>query len=264
MGKPFYLLTLSLAFAGALSPADPASAGIWVVAHRGAKNIAPENTIAAFEAAAKLGANYVELDVRTSKDGELILMHDATVNRTTNGKGTVRDLTFAGIRTLDAGNGEKVPTFREALLWGKKRKVRIDIDHKDGSVEDIARVIHQTGMIGNVVIEGNRQNLKRFSELLPGVDTMPKVNSTADINEVCRLLKTSVVRLSTEQLVDPQAVHAVRACPARVSYTILGKTDNEEEMRRIVALGAELIETDHPEVLSKIRRQMKAEPHWPR
>jgi glycerophosphoryl diester phosphodiesterase len=264
MVKPVYLLALSLAFAGTLPAADSTSSGIWVVAHRGAKNIAPENTIAAFEAAAKFGANYVEVDVRPSKDGELILMHDATVNRTTNGKGAVRDLTFAEIRALDAGNGEKVPTFRETLLWGKRRNVRIDVDHKEGSAEDVARVIRETGMIGNVVIEGNRQNLKRFSELLPGVDTMPKVSSAADITEVCRLLKTSVVRLSTEQLVDPGSVRAVRSCPARVSYTILGKTDNEEEMRRIVALGAEVIETDRPEILSEIRRQMNAEPHWPR
>src|SRR5689334_18176083 len=119
-----FLLTLFIS--GFLWSADNGP-GIWVVAHRGAKNVAPENTIAAFDAAADAGANYVELDVRPTKDGELILMHDATVNRTTGGKGAVRDLTFAEIRALDAGNGQKVPTFREALLWGKRRGVMIDV-----------------------------------------------------------------------------------------------------------------------------------------
>jgi glycerophosphoryl diester phosphodiesterase len=68
---------------------------VWIVAHRGFKGIAPENTIAAFDAAAKAGARYVEVDVRATRDGHLVLMHDATVDRTTNGHGAVQDLTLA-------------------------------------------------------------------------------------------------------------------------------------------------------------------------
>src|SRR5215467_6445718 len=120
--------------------------GVWVVGHRGFKAVAPENTIASFEAAVGVGTDYMELDVHQTKDGELILMHDAKVDRTTNGKGAVQNLTFAEIRKLDAGHGQQIPTLREALLWGKQKGVRIDIDHKDGPVEDIARIIQQTGM----------------------------------------------------------------------------------------------------------------------
>ena len=70
--------------------------GVYVLAHRGFKAVAPENTIAAFDAAAAVGADYMELDVHETRDGELILMHDAKVDRTTNAKGAVRDLTFCG------------------------------------------------------------------------------------------------------------------------------------------------------------------------
>jgi hypothetical protein len=197
--------------------------GVYVVAHRGFKAVAPENTIAAFDAAAAVGGDYMELDVHVTKDGELVLMHDGKIDRTTNGTGAVRELTLAEIRKLDAGRGQQVPTLREALLWAKQKGLRIDIDHKDGPVEDIARVIHETGMTKQVVIEGPRDRLKRFSELLPGVDTMPHVTSVGDIRSACEMLHTTVIRLSLEQLAQPEALATVHNCGARVSVTILGK-----------------------------------------
>jgi glycerophosphoryl diester phosphodiesterase len=231
--------------------------GVWVVGHRGFKAVAPENTIASFEAAAAVGTDYMELDVHQTKDGELVLMHDGKVDRTTNGKGAVRDLTFAEIRRLDAGNGQGVPTLREALLWAKTKGVRIDIDHKDGPVEDIARIVKETGMVNRVVIEGTRDRLKRFTELLPGVDTMPHVQSVEDIRAACATLHTTVIRLSLEQLAQPEAVDTVHKCGARVSVTILGKEDSEEGIRRVIEQGAELIETDHPDLVAKIRLTAK-------
>jgi glycerophosphoryl diester phosphodiesterase len=234
--------------------------GVYVVAHRGFKAVAPENTIAAFDAAAAVGADYMELDVRVTKDGELILMHDANVDRTTNGRGAVLDLAFAEIRKLDAGRGQPPPTLGEALLWGKRKGVRIDIDHKDGPVEEIVRVIRETGMTKRVVIEGPRERLKRFSELLPGVDTMPHVTSVEDIGPACEMLHTTVIRLSLDQLARPEAVAAVHKCGARVSVTVLGKEDNEQDLRRVILQGGELIETDHPDLVAEIRRTAKHTP----
>lgn len=92
------------------------------VAHRGATGYAPENTIAAFDLAVEMKADYIEIDVQRSKDGELVLIHDTTVDRTTDGTGKVGDLTFEQLRSLDAGSwfgeqfeGEKIPTFDEIL-----------------------------------------------------------------------------------------------------------------------------------------------------
>ena len=188
---------------------------VWISAHRGALRLAPENTIAAYEKAAELGADYVEVDVRTTRDGALVLMHDGTVDRTTNGHGAVAELTLREIQRLRP----PVPTFREALQWGKRRGVRIDVDHKEAPIEAIAGEIRQAGMVDRVVIEGPRERLARFVELLPGVDTMPKVTSVADVTEVCRLLRTKVVRLSLPQVADQAYVAAVRAVGAPVVVT---------------------------------------------
>jgi len=95
---------------------------VGVCAHRGDNAVAPENTVPAFESAVRKGAHQIELDVYTSKDGKLVIIHDGKVDRTTNGTGRVIDLTFDELRALDAGSwkgeqfkGTKIPTFREAL-----------------------------------------------------------------------------------------------------------------------------------------------------
>src|SRR5580704_18140510 len=95
---------------------------IVVIAHRGAHREAPENTLASLEKAIEIGCDYVELDVRRTKDGALVIMHDAGVNRMTNGKGKIEDLTLAEIRKLEIKSrhgkqwaGLKLPTFDEML-----------------------------------------------------------------------------------------------------------------------------------------------------
>ena len=93
-----------------------------ICAHRGAMESHPENTLAAFKEAIRLGAHMIEFDVQMTKDSQLVIMHDASVDRTTNGTGFVRELTLEEIKTLDAGSwksekyiGEKIPTLKETL-----------------------------------------------------------------------------------------------------------------------------------------------------
>lgn len=103
-----------------------------VYAHRGASIEFPENTLAAFRRAVELDVEGIELDVHVSADGHLIVMHDETVDRTTNGRGALADLTLDEIEQLDAGNGEKVPTLGEVLdLVGDKLHVDIEIKAND-------------------------------------------------------------------------------------------------------------------------------------
>ena len=123
--------------------------GIEVIAHRGALKHAPENTMPAFAKAIELGADRIELDVRQTKDGEMIVIHDPTVNRTTNGRGTVQDLTLAEIKKLDAGSwfddqfrGQKVPTLREALKFIDKRTA-IEIDFKAGNTDSLLQILSE-------------------------------------------------------------------------------------------------------------------------
>jgi glycerophosphoryl diester phosphodiesterase len=88
-----------------------------VVAHRGAPYAAPENTMAAFRAAAEMGADAIELDVHRSADGEVVVIHDPDLDRTTDRSGPVAQLTAAEIRLADAGAGERVPVLAEVLDW---------------------------------------------------------------------------------------------------------------------------------------------------
>lgn len=108
-----------------------------VIAHRGYSAKAPENTMAAFELALEAGADGIELDVHLTKDGEVVVLHDETVNRTTSGKGSVREYNLAELKELDAGSwfapeyaGEKVPTLRQVLDLLKGRDVLLNIETK--------------------------------------------------------------------------------------------------------------------------------------
>ncbi|NDL60881.1 glycerophosphodiester phosphodiesterase [Phytoactinopolyspora mesophila] len=99
--------------------------------HRGAMSVSPENTMASFRLAAEQGANEIELDLRLSKDGEIVVIHDTTVDRTTDGSGAVADFTAEELRALDAGNGQSIPTFEEVL---DGTDVRLQIEIKDPAV----------------------------------------------------------------------------------------------------------------------------------
>ncbi len=105
---------------------------IYVAAHRGWCDKYPENTLIAFDEAIKLGVDQIETDVRVTKDGELVCIHDATVDRTTNGTGKVCEFTLAELRELDAGNGERIPTFTEFMELVKDHPtLTLDIELKE-------------------------------------------------------------------------------------------------------------------------------------
>jgi len=110
---------------------------IYVVGHRGAAGVVPENTLKGFRYALELGVDYVECDVHLTRDERLIVMHDETVDRTTNGSGRIRELDFATIRSLDAGDGEQVPTLHEVLAT-TQGKVKLLCELKGEGVEDAA------------------------------------------------------------------------------------------------------------------------------
>ncbi len=109
------------------------------IGHRGAKAYAPENTLASFKKALEIGVDAVELDVRKTKDTQLVVIHDADVKRTTNGEGLVNDFTLKEIKSFDAGGGEKIPTFEEALDFLDK-KVKVFVELKEVGVEEQAAI----------------------------------------------------------------------------------------------------------------------------
>ena len=132
--------------------------GIKVVGHRGNIKFTPENTIPAIEKAIELGCHLIEIDIRETRDGELILMHDETVDRTTDGSGKVCDLRLAEIEKLDAGSwfddkftGTKVPTLRQALA-AMRDKALPDLDFKAGTPQKLVDILREEDLLGKVTL----------------------------------------------------------------------------------------------------------------
>lgn len=123
-----------------------------VVAHRGASAAAPENTLAAFRLAIAQGADGVELDVRASRDGHLVVIHDASVERVTGAQGEIAAMDLAAIRRLDAGGGERIPLLAEVLELARGRLL-VDIELKITGIEaQVAALVREAGMAGDVLI----------------------------------------------------------------------------------------------------------------
>ncbi|WP_026585445.1 glycerophosphodiester phosphodiesterase [Bacillus sp. J33] len=169
------------------------------VAHRGAAGYAPENTIAAFDKAVEMKADYIEIDVQRSKDGELVIIHDTTVDRTTDGTGKVKELTLEQLRALDAGSfmgeqfkGEKIPTFEE-ILDRYHGKVGILIELKapelyPGMEESVAQELKERNLDHpqneKIIIQSfNFESMKKMNELLPKVPIGVLTSSITDTSE---------------------------------------------------------------------------------
>lgn len=153
-----------------------------IVAHRGASHAAPQNTLAAFRLAADLGADGVELDVHLTADGVPVVIHDATVEATTDGSGQVTALTLAQVKALDAGvrfhasfAGERVPTLEE-VLTAVGHRLLINIELKDFSPRDrgleatVAALVQRLGLTGRVWFSSfNPLALRRVRRYAPDI-----------------------------------------------------------------------------------------------
>ncbi len=142
------------------------------IAHRGASAYEPENTLRSFRRAIDMGAEMMELDVRLSSDGHLVVIHDKKVDRTTNGKGFVREMTLSDLRKLDAGKGEKIPTFEEVIDLAKG-KIKLVVELKDkGTEEKVIKLIKESGLIDDVFLVSFHCDLvKRAKSLEPRIRT---------------------------------------------------------------------------------------------
>ncbi|MEZ4870693.1 MAG: glycerophosphodiester phosphodiesterase family protein [Bdellovibrionales bacterium] len=144
-----------------------------IIGHRGAKDELPENTLLGIEKAILAGAQGIEVDVHQTKDGELVLIHDATLDRTTNQTGRVADLTFEEIRRADAGQGEKVPTLEEVLTLTLDKSVHLFIESKILGIEKkICELIEKLNAYDHcTVICFNHFFVKQVKEIEPRIST---------------------------------------------------------------------------------------------
>ncbi|HSO56699.1 MAG TPA: glycerophosphodiester phosphodiesterase family protein [Paenisporosarcina sp.] len=168
------------------------------IAHRGAAGYAPENTIAAFDKAIEMKADYIEMDIQRTKDGELVIIHDTSVDRTTDGTGYIKDLTYNQLKDLDAGSwkgtefaGEKIPTFDEILdKYHGKIGILLELKAPElypGIEESIAQELKDRNLDKpqneKMILQSfNFESMKKMNTLLPnvpiGVLTWSKAHTT--------------------------------------------------------------------------------------
>ena len=142
---------------------------IMVIAHRGIWNNAPENSLQAIQNSIEMGVDIVEIDIRKTKDGQLVLMHDQSIDRTTNGKGNIKDWTLEDLKTLYLVDSfgsvtvHKIPTLEEALLLSKD-KILINLDKSYNYIDKCYEVMNKTGTARQVVIKGEKTRSQVESE----------------------------------------------------------------------------------------------------
>jgi glycerophosphoryl diester phosphodiesterase len=246
------------------APAD--AARVKIVAHRGAMSERPENTMPAFIRAVELGADIVELDVRMSADGRLFLLHDRTLDRTTNGSGRASAFSFEELRELDAGGwfdplyaGEQIPSLEEALDWAREGGVTLLLDLKETSHafnEAVAAAVRARSDPGRIVIGAREpEQARHFRELLPECRQLAFMETPALI-EAFAEAGADVLRLFLNRRGwlrdDPELAPRVRATGRQLM--INGTDGNLAETRAILAFGPDWILTDN---LARLKRSLE-------
>jgi glycerophosphoryl diester phosphodiesterase len=244
---------------------------ILVIAHRGAHLENPENSLAAIEDTVRIGADGVEVDVRTTADGALVLMHDAEVDRTTNGAGNVREMTLEQVGALRLTmnvdlltgerrvTGEHVPTFAEALRAARGRLL-VDVDWKAATPEALARVLTEEDALGFVVVHKGDDDLTALRALVPDVAILPNVAGAADPPRLTGHFGR-VEMMELQVAPDAAVVAAVRAAGARVWADALGPADlaasvtcNTSAWRDLITAGVDILQTDEPSLLLPVAK----------
>jgi glycerophosphoryl diester phosphodiesterase len=243
----------------------PSATTILVAAHRGAHAHAPENSLAAFQEAIDIGADVIETDARQTRDGELILMHDDELDRTTDGSGRVGDKTLAEIKKLHLSNGQAVPTLAEALDLVAGR-IFIDLDIKHASLDRIIRLLQRTGTQQQVLLFGSTTKLDSIVAVDSTWLIMPRAKTTAAMMELWHHFQPPVLHVDASFL-QPADAALLRNRGTHIWLNalvwpdikaILGFTSWGYEP--LLQRGATIIQTDRPQQLLAYLRKNKR--HW--
>ncbi|TDC25032.1 glycerophosphodiester phosphodiesterase [Streptomyces sp. 8K308] len=219
------------------------------IGHRGLMGAEPENTLRSFRRADRMALDAIELDLHLSKDGELVVIHDATVDRTTDGTGQVRDLTLAELRGLDAGLGERIPLFTEVL---DAVAAPIQAEIKDqAAARALAEVIERRGLAERVtVISFHDAALRETRKLLPEVALgLVTGRSTPTAPERAAELGAELVSCEFAEL----SAEIVARCRAAGIGVISWTVNTPEELAGARELGLDGVVTDVPEIVAAVR-----------
>ena len=235
------------------------------IAHRGASAYEPENTLRAFERAIQMGATMLELDIHLSRDGHPIVIHDATVSRTTNRKGQVSDMTLKQIKELDAGKGERVPTLTEVIDLARDRVI-LYIELKgqltpDPVVDTLNSMAFEDQVIVSSFYPWLIQKIKFLNQKIRTSMLIRSEDQAAGFVEWALAVAADYVHPAWEneiptpsKLLTPDMIINIRRQGLGL---IIWQEDRPSELQELVKLGPDGICTNTPDVLAVILRKQK-------
>jgi len=231
-------------------------------AHRGESFNFPENTMAAFKEAVILGTDRIELDVNITSDGVLVIIHDATLDRTTNGTGKVTETTFDDIKNLEAGSwkdakfkNEKIPTLKEVFEFAKG-KVMLNLDLKEETTAvPMAKLAKEMGMVDHIIITGKiPQSVKDIRSVDPSITMFYEIEKEAVLKNPIQQVKDirnanlPACLLHFEGLSDA----FIKACKKHgIAISVYG-IEKEEDMVTVINKGIDAIMVDDVALLNKV------------
>lgn len=222
------------------------------IGHRGVMGVEPENTLRSFIRAEREGLDEIELDLHLTSDGALVVMHDATVDRTTDGTGPITEHTLDRLRGLDAGDGERVPLFEEVL---DATSAPLQTEIKDpAAARALAETVRRRGLLDRITVSSfHDEALREVSERLPGVRTALVASRYGnDVLDRAKALGAGMVCLKLPRL----TLELVERCREAGVRVIAWVVNTPRDLALARALGVDGGTTDQPE----IKRAVEASP----
>jgi glycerophosphoryl diester phosphodiesterase len=248
-----------------------------VIAHRGGPSLGPENTLYTFRNAVKLGVDVLEMDVRSTKNGQLIILHDDTVDRTTNATGPVLNYTLIELKKLDAAHrwspdkgqtfplrnkGVKIPTLAEVFDAFPQTKMNLEIkDTRSSTIQSLCRLIRDHQMTNKVVVASfDTDSLKKFRRLCPQVATSAGASEARLFFGLQKTYLEAVYSPDAQVLQVPETLGDLRivnkrfidAAHARNMRVQVWLVNDVRSMQRLLELGVDGIMTDYPQRLMEV------------
>lgn len=233
-----------------------------VCAHRGYRKVAPENSLKAIKQAINNNIDFIEIDVRMSKDNKLVLMHNSKVDATTNGKGKVSEMTLEELKNLylffnGYQTSEKIPTLTEALMEARG-KIYVDIDMKISDYRAVYNIIKQCGMLSQCILTvyelqdaSNVLNIDKSISILPVVYTIKDLDSFMRLNKDLYLVQFNSQAWTNEILEKAYSNGLAGFMNIYVNDSDTPMSDNYKKVKKFINLGGTVAQTDYPVELKK-------------
>ena len=241
--------------------------GITIVAHRGASAVAPENTMTAFRLAERAGADLIELDVHLSADDEVVVIHDETLERTTDGRGPVRERTLAEIRALAVRGSmpERVPTLEDVAAWVRGTRLGLAVEIKqptvalgrapyEGIVDRVAAILGANDLLGRSIVHSfDHRTVRRMRVLHPAATTAVLYGSGTFVDPVGVARAADASGLHPRWTsVDAALCDAAHAAGLHVHAWGMPEPHDARVVARLLAAGVDVLSADDPAALRSL------------